>query len=126
MIQRFYYNQGLIIVPTTLTGKNKTNFPVMLAIDTGSFYTNINSEILYTVGAEFTEEKTLLLGVGESVESRFVRLKSISIFNISVKNAIVTSHTLPGDYPIDGLIGNDLLQHYKVTIDFPNHTISFE
>lgn len=126
MTHKFYYQNGLIIVPATVSGDKKTDFPVMLALDTGSFHTNIKPEVLDKVGAQLTNRKAVLLGVGEKVHTTYSVLKLLNVFNIALNEAVVTSHPLPDDYPIDGLLGNDFFQQHKICIDYANSILSIQ
>ena len=126
MKTRFYYDNGLILLSALVSGEKRKNMPVILALDTGSFFTNLKPDILERVGAIPTKEIAFLLGVGEKVKSEFAILESFSAFGISAKHFKVTSHSLPNDYPIDGLLGNEFLRHHKIFIDFPNGIISIE
>lgn len=95
MITKFYYEKGLIIIPAQVSGIEKPEFPVVLALDAGSFYTNLKPDLLEKIGATGTNEKALLLGVGERVVSTFAILKSFNALGFTVENFKVTSHALP-------------------------------
>ncbi len=126
MITKFYYEHGLIIISAKISGSKKTDFPVLLALDTGSYFTNLRPDILDKVGAAFTSQKALLLGVGETVEGQFAYIESLSVLGITNSHMLVTSNPLPKKYSIDGLLGNEFLLKHKICIDFPNGTISIE
>ncbi len=61
---------------------------------------------------------------GASKWSNFAILKSFGVFGISLQNLSVTIQSIPEDYHIDRLIGNEFLLKRKICINFPNRLIS--
>lgn len=123
---RFDSSNGLVKVAVTISGNKKKDYQIVLAIDTGSYLTTIRPETLSRVGYEELGHNVILTGMTQSVTVRLVMLNELLLSDISIKNCTLANHDIPGAYDIDGVIGNDILQNFKVTIDYPNQTITFE
>ncbi|HLP52260.1 MAG TPA: aspartyl protease family protein [Chitinophagales bacterium] len=126
MVKRFLYSQGLVIISVHIKTGNKKKLPILLAVDTGSHITAISPKTLTKAGAELLADNLVLQGIGQKILSPSAIINFPDFTETEINAVTVAAYQLPEDYSIDGVIGNDILQNFKVTIDYPNQTITFE
>ena len=127
-MRKFIFNKhdNLIKVTASVSGKNKVNYKIILAIDTGSYHSIIKPEILQEIGCDNTDEGYKLITAIESFQAGSACIQKMSVLGISVINFPVAVATLPDDFEMDGLLGNSFFRNNKLTLDFPNGIISIE
>lgn len=114
-------------------GKKKVN----LIIDTGASQTIFDkNRISRFIGHEtFEKAESLSSGLGTSnMESHMVNIPGFKIGELEFPNEkmmlldlshVNQSYQLMNKKPIDGVLGGDILSHYKAIIDYDQKTITF-
>lgn len=102
-----------IVVEALLNGSTRTK----LILDTGADRTVINPRILAAAGVSLTEGPgTQIRGVTGAAPVRGAQLDSIAVGDAKVGKLVVISHDI-GQGGVDGLLGRDFLEQFKVSID---------
>jgi predicted aspartyl protease len=115
---------GLAIIRADIQGP-AGRAVVRAAVDTGSTYTTVDSDILESVGAIPAPGAGVLrmrTANGISFAQR-VSLIRFAALGKEVLDYPVISITIQTDLQIDALIGLDFLRNHKLTIDFNHGTI---
>jgi predicted aspartyl protease len=106
-----------VFVTAVLNDKKSAN----LLLDTGATITMLSPEMAEKVGIapELDAEKWTVSLLGDKqVEMPFVKLPEIRVGDATVKNLSVGVFTVDPDRPgINGILGEDFLSHYVVSID---------
>ena len=124
---------GTPVVTIRINGK-----PHDFWLDTGASMTLLSTDVAVAAGAKLAANDTLALGVvGGHIEARAIYIDSMSLGAIVVRGlgaALVSPEALRFDertvngvkrtYPIDGMIGTDVLRHLDVVIDARAGTIT--
>ena len=111
-----------------VNGKGPFNF----AVDTGASVTVISKQTAEKLGISenpSTQKKGHCCGgevdmsptTAESVQVGDIEVKDIQI---ALMDLTTISKCVGTD--LEGIIGNSFMKHYRVVIDYPNNTISFE
>lgn len=103
-----------IMVDATVNGST----PTRLLLDTGADTTLISPLVLSAAGASLTRGGSAgrMAGVTGTTDVRRVAIESLAIGEARVARLQVVAHDM--DQPgIDGLLGRDFLDQFKVTID---------
>ena len=103
-----------IIVDAKINGDTSTR----LLLDTGADRTLISPRVLVSAGASLTRGTIAgrLQGVASTTEVQAVEIESLAVGEARVGPMYVVSHDLEQS-GIDGLLGRDFLDQFKVTID---------
>lgn len=103
-----------IIVDARINGDTATR----LLLDTGADSTLISPLVLSAAGASLTRGGTAarIVGVTGTTDAQRVAVESIEIGEARVSGLQVVAHDM-GQPGIDGLLGRDFLDRFKVTID---------
>jgi hypothetical protein len=112
-----------IIVPVTFQDSQRHSFTARLQLDTGADQTIINDQRFHVAGGRIEH----LGGVGGAMSVTITTLESFSVGPFTRKNFEVAIGPLPGgkDAP-DGLLGQDFLRRYIVTIDYRSGKLRLE
>ncbi len=102
--------QGLIVVPTRLTGPGG-DVIVRLALDTGATATMVNWDIVVLLGYDpAAVEDRIQVTTGSGVEfAPRVKVASIEAIGRTRKDLPILCHTLPPSATVDGVSGIGLL-----------------
>ena len=123
----------LITVETMVNGKGPFNF----IIDTGASHSVLSSQtaeklgLLQEAGCCEAMHGRSAQGAGGTVAARTTTVESLRIGDVEAKDievAIVdlTNISRTVKQTLDGIIGKNFMQDYKVVIDYPKQEISFE
>ncbi|MBP6731245.1 MAG: aspartyl protease family protein [Chitinophagales bacterium] len=123
---RFDNTDTLVKIAAKISGARKKDYEIILAIDTGSYFTTIRPEVLSDIGAPQTGQNILLVGISEDIRVTISSVNKLQVGGIAVQNYKVANHELSSAFEIDGLLGNDFLRNHKLCIDYINGTITFE
>lgn len=108
---------NIILIPVILNDKERASF----ILDTGATRTMMTRDIAGNLGIipkEDAPKLTLSLIAGKEVEVPFVKLDSIQVGDAMVRDLwIGVSEIHPGASMVDGLLGGDFLEHFKITVD---------
>ncbi len=122
----FDNSESLVKIAPTVSGANKSNYRIILAIDTGSYHSILKPEIIEEIGGEILAGGYKLIPATESFHADTSSLKKISVLGITKTELQIAVSPLPPDFEIDGLLGNSFFRDHKISFDFPNGTISIE
>jgi len=92
---------------------------VRLLVDTGSTYTILPDEVLYSIGLDpssSNERARLITGSGYLIAPR-LEVQKFSCLGHVAENFKVVAHTLPPESFVDGLLGTDFLSLVKAIIN---------
>ena len=107
----------LFTLKSFILGSEGKAYPRLL-LDTGSAYTIISQEILENIGcspAIARKRQRIITGSGYEIVP-VVRLKSFHCLGKVIENFEVLAHTLPFGTYVDGLLGMDFMNKFKVEI----------
>ena len=92
--------------------------PVRLLLDTGADRTVVAPRALVAAGVSITRGTTAgqIVGVTGSTDVQGVTLESLEVGEARVSRLAIISHDI-NQAGIDGLLGRDFLEQFKVTID---------
>lgn len=102
--------------PTMAIARINGSAVVSLMIDTGAAITAIHASVLRALGVNLREAPTVsVYGVGGSSQARAVVLDRLEVGGATVAplRIVVLSTALPGQ----GVIGQDFLRHFSVSMD---------
>lgn len=115
----------VILVPALLNG-----VPATLLLDTGATTTIVRPALAQRAGIEVPPDAPKMIGVvvgGQRISLPLVRARALSVGEAVVEGIDVgvfdgMAH-MPG---VDGLLGGNFLNHFKVTIDRENRRLTLE
>jgi len=87
-------------------------------LDTGSAYTILSKEILYSIGCDSAYPKRtqrIITGSGYEIVP-VVSVKKFNCFGKDTRNFEILAHTLPFGVYVDGLLGMDFLDQFDIDI----------
>ncbi len=113
------------LVPALVNGAAAT-----LLLDTGASLTIIRPALAKRAGIELAPGAPKILGAvvgGQRVSIPFVRVRSVSVGAASVEGIDVgVFEALPHAPDVDGILGGNFLNHFKVTIDRQGRRVTLE
>jgi clan AA aspartic protease (TIGR02281 family) len=124
----------IIFVETMVNGKGPFNF----VVDTGASHSVITNQTAEKIGiplegAECCESMhgRSALGAGGVVAARTTTVDSIRVSDVEVKDievaiADLTNISTALQQTLDGIIGRNFMQGFRVIIDYPKQEILFE
>jgi predicted aspartyl protease len=113
-----------VIVRADIEGPNGRAV-LRAAIDTGSTYTTVDSEILASIGAvpEPGASALRVRTANSNSTGHRVLLSRFAAIEKELWDYTIVSIPIQADLQIDALIGLDFLRNHKLAIDFTNGTI---
>jgi predicted aspartyl protease len=108
---------SLLMVRTRVVGPENLAYPKLL-LDTGSAYTILSKEILYSIGCDPAYAKRtqrIITGSGYEIVP-VVSVKKFNCFGKDVESFEMLAHTLPFGVYVDGLLGMDFLGRFDIEI----------
>jgi hypothetical protein len=120
----FYPASGLVIVRADIEGP-LGQAVLRLAVDSGSTFTTVDSQILASVGAIPEPSASILrMRTANSIFSaQRVSISRFAALGKELWDYSVISIPIQADVQIDGLLGLDFFRNHKLTIDLNNGTI---
>jgi predicted aspartyl protease len=106
--------------------------PFRFVLDTGASGTIISPELAKKLGIQPNKDEPRKgAGAGGVVEVRGAMVKSFGVGETKLENLTVGIMDLAGlrkaiETEIDGIIGYNFLVKFRVTIDYPKQTVTFE
>jgi predicted aspartyl protease len=117
----------LILVPAVLDGEG----PYIFAVDTGASTTVVSSELAQLLGIK-SASIPQLTGAGGTADVSAGVVSQLSVGGVRAENLeVVVVDFLPAlsqavSTKLDGIVGYNFLKKFRVTIDYPNETLSFD
>ena len=99
---------------------------VRLLVDTGCAVTSLTREAAERLGLKqdsFTGRRTVFTAAGTSIEVPTGRLASLRLGAAELRNVEVALLELPARVNLDGLLGVNVLERFRVTFEFRRSTI---
>ena len=122
-------DKPLILLETLVNDQG----PFRFVLDTGAGGTIIAPELAKKLGVKADEraKPDKATGAGGQLEIRFGAVKSLEVGETKIKRLKVGIMDLAGiskaiETDIDGIIGYNFLKKFRVTIDYPKRTVTFE
>ncbi|MHC4200578.1 MAG: aspartyl protease family protein [Planctomycetota bacterium] len=114
-----------ILVPVRIRNGVSSQRPVMLH-DTGARRTLITPGLAAGLGFEpgKFEETTRIVGAITTASAGLLTLDSVSVLGLEVAGLRVLCHPLPAALGVQGVIGLDYLNHFRVVIDGPAEKVT--
>lgn len=104
--------------PIMVTAKINGRAPVQLLLDTGATRTTISPAALIGLGVTYRDAPRVeIRGVTGTASAYLVSLESLEVGGARVGPLRVLSHDPQMDGGAQGLLGQDFLSHFRVTID---------
>lgn len=119
-------DKPLILLETMVNEKGPYHF----VLDTGAGLTMISPELAKKVEIK-RDQAQKAVGAGGSVEVHFGTIKSLAIGETRLKELKVGIMDLTGiskaiETDIDGIVGYNFLSKFRVSVDYPKGTVTFE
>jgi hypothetical protein len=119
-------DRPLILLETMINGRG----PYRFVLDTGAGPTMISPGLARELDIK-REAAKKAVGAGGSVEVRFGTVRSLAVGGTRIEGLKVGIMDLTGigkaiETDIDGIIGYNFLNKFRVTIDYPKQTVTFE
>lgn len=120
----FSRDRGLVVVPVEIEGPTGTAI-LRLALDTGATLTLINTSVLVAIGYDpAIASSRVEMTTGSGVEyAPKVEVAKVTSIGRERKSLPILAHTLPPSTGVDGLLGLDFFNDFKLTINFRDGTI---
>ena len=118
-----FVHESLVVVPVFLNGRG----PYRFLLDTGATNTILSKKVVDQLNIPIGKTQTLLT-VGGSVVATKRMIDVIRIGNAQIMQAPVIGadlklmHTLQ----VDGIIGEDCLKRFKISIDYAHQLLTIE
>ncbi len=127
MTFEFNSEEGLIIIPTRLSGPDGDTI-VHLALDTGATGSLINWDVLMLIGLDpAIVQERIQITTGSGIEfAPRIKIPLIEALGKKCVEFPILSHTLPQSANVDGLLGLDFFRGTNLNIDFISGTLSVE
>ncbi|MBL8956357.1 MAG: clan AA aspartic protease [Myxococcaceae bacterium] len=114
----------LIVVPAKVNSLGRLRF----LLDTGATHSCVTPQLVERLGV-YSHGNAMALGAGGTMNLELVRIDSLEVGGAVVKRltmAIVNvDHVSKLTRRIDGVLGNDFMKRFKVTIDYAKATVTF-
>jgi predicted aspartyl protease len=111
-----------VIIPVTLTNTDGTQATMQFLLDTGADRTVINTSKVHADLKNASVEQCA--GVGGMQQVSVVTVPRLAVGALAQENCQVAFTSMPVDE--DGLLGQDFLRHYSVTIDYRHATLRLD
>jgi hypothetical protein len=114
----------LIVVPAKVNGLGRLRF----LLDTGASHTCVTPQLVKKLGIT-TRGKATALGAGGEMILEIAGIESLSVAGAEVRRLTVAvvnvDHVAKLTKRIDGVVGNDFLRRFVVTIDYRRGRVTF-
>ena len=111
----------LLSVYLTVVGP-KTWRSVKVAVDTGATYTILPPDVLLDIGYDpaVSDTRLELSTANGLVIAPVLRVREMKCLGLTLKQVEVVTHHLPPESPVEGLLGLNVLCHYRPFQTFRN------
>ena len=115
-----------IIVDVKVTGKRKRR--VKLLFDTGATITMLSWDTLKDIGYDpaISNRRKNITTANGVIEAPLVKVKEISIGDFRVNDIDAICHDIPELIRVDGLLGLNFIENFKVCIDYRKGVLEIE
>ncbi len=112
-------SRSIIPVKVALVGRRGSLF-VDMALDTGATHTMAPPEFLAAIGCDpiLAIRKMEISTASGIILAPLVRLRALRCLGQEVKGLPVLAHALPGESPVEGLLGLDFLRRFNIHLLF--------
>lgn len=99
-----------------------------LIFDPGASLTLLTPRLAESLGCQLgsSPQSASIFTAGGMARARRIRLKSLSFYGEVFASIEVLCAPLPEGLGADGLLGLDVLRHFKIGLDFQTGTLTFE
>lgn len=100
----------------------------VLIFDPGASLTLLTPRLAESLGCqlEAAPQSAAIFTAGGVARARRIRIKSLSLYGEVFAAIEVLCAPLPDGLGADGLLGLDVLRHFKIGLDFQTGTLTFE
>ncbi len=125
MTVSFSFSRGKLIIPPVLMRHRFASQPVV-ALDTGARVSTILPEVATALGfePEEMEPNATVFGATGEAPASILRVASVSVLGLEVKNLRVICHELHPRFGLQGILGLNFLRHFKIVIDNESETVT--
>lgn len=114
----------LIVLTAKVNGRGRFRF----LLDTGASHSCVTPHVVQKLGLG-DHGKAEALGAGGEMSLALTKIESLAVGSAEVKNLTVAivdvSHVTKLTKRLDGVVGNDFMRRFKVTIDFKKSRVIF-
>lgn len=123
---KFEWRSGLPFITIIIEVKDKQKTLDKVLVDTGAASSLFNIDSVFEQGVDFEPEDTIckMVGIGGTEYVIQREIESVSIDNAKVDKPKVQFGEMDYGFPIDGIIGADILKRVNAIIDFELDSIS--
>ncbi|MBK7857076.1 MAG: clan AA aspartic protease [Archangiaceae bacterium] len=115
----------LIVLPVKVNGRGRLRF----LLDTGASHTCVAPQLVKALKLE-TSGNATALGAGGTLSLALTRIESLRIGAAEVRDLVVAvvdvEHVAKVLTHIDGVVGNDFLGQFVVTLDYRKRTVTLK
>ncbi len=121
----FPFSRGRLIVAPVRVRHVAVRSPVM-ALDTGARITVITPRIAEELGLKPDEAGPAgkVTSATGAARAPLVRIESVSILGLEVRNVRAICHPLPPGLQLDGVLGINFLNRFNVEISYETETVT--
>lgn len=119
-------NWDVPFVKVILGGSSKKNARGMLVFDTGSALTQLDIDLVETLGysaRDATDIRSVKGATGDAIEGYVVPISKLLMFGKEFKNVPVLTYDFKNFPGIDGLLGWDLIKQLHLEMIGPKQTL---
>jgi predicted aspartyl protease len=120
---KFRAGAPLIVVPARVNG----SAPLRFLLDTGASHSCITPQLVEHLGLR-SKGETTALGAGGELSLQLTRIETLQVGAAQVHGLTVAivdvSHVAKLVRRIDGVVGNDFLRRFVVTIDYRRNKVT--
>ncbi|MHC4253154.1 MAG: retropepsin-like aspartic protease family protein, partial [Planctomycetota bacterium] len=126
MTVTFPFARGGFILAPVHVRHGSASHRVMMLLDTGARRSVITPGITKELGSDpdSIEKATRIVGATGTAWAGVLPLDSVSVLGIEVTGLEALCHALPKALGIEGILGMDFLNRFRVVIDGPAETVT--
>jgi len=126
VVLKFNPQASLIRLRTTLTSKFKK--AAIMVFDPGASMTLVTPQVAEALGCQSTPSASAvsIFTAGGTANAHRVRLESLSLYGEIIAPVDALCIPLPARLGADGLLGLNVLRHFKIGLDFETGTLTFD
>lgn len=126
VVLKFNPQTSLIRLRATLVSEFKKT--AIMVFDPGASITLVTPQVVEALGCKFIPSVSAMpiFTAGGTAHARRLRLISLSLYGETIAPVDALCVPLPAGLGADGLLGLNVLRHFKIGLDFETGTLTFD